>query len=202
LRLFAKGSYIVFLSLSISLFYAIIRYNLLSDVPWADLPVFVLNKAIALTMVFLFLIVQLELAPVTKLKNRLWLIILTFGILHASLSFVLLGPEYYGKFYALSRLNWIGSFSILFGAIAFSGMAFSGLMIMSRSINDSFSFEKITTYRLNIFTHLFISAHIFIMGFRGWLAPQKWPGYLVPISLIGFVFSIFATVMFIKKDKA
>lgn len=199
--MFAKGSHIVFISLSISLFYAIIRYNLLNNVPWADLPVFVLNKAIALTMVFLFLIVQLDLAPITKLKNRLWLIILTFGILHASLSLALLGLEYYSKFYVVTRLNWIGSFSILFGAIAFSGMAFSGLMILFRSINDSFSFEKITTYRLKIFTHLFISAHIFVMGFRGWLIPQKWPGYLVPISFIGFVFSIFAMVLFIIRDR-
>jgi len=32
-----------------------------------------------------------------------------------------------------------------------------------------------------------VVAHLVILGWKGWLTPQKWPGYIPPISLVAVV---------------
>jgi len=45
----------------------------------------------------------------------------------------------------------------------------------------------ITSRNFLLLSGLFGLAHLFFMGFKGWLNPSAWPGGLPPISLIGFV---------------
>jgi hypothetical protein len=39
---------------------------------------------------------------------------------------------------------------------------------------------------------LFSAAHLFFMGYEGWLKPSGWPGGLAPISLVSFSFFVVA----------
>ncbi len=34
------------------------------------------------------------------------------------------------------------------------------------------------------------AGHVLVMGLSGWLAPQGWPGFLPPISLVAFIAAV------------
>ena len=46
----------IFATFIVSLIYAIIRYNVFGNIPWVEVPLFVTNKAISLTVIFILVI--------------------------------------------------------------------------------------------------------------------------------------------------
>lgn len=171
----------------ISFAYAIIRYNIFGDVPWEELPVYIVNKAIALTVVLLLLVSIITKNNFKSVRGTFWKLIFILASIHVFISFRLLGPEYFKKFYSAYELNIIGYLTLFFGITAFAGIIIlnsekllptqRGKLIVPESI------KKV----IRTLIPFFIVAHLFTMGFKGWITPNKWPGYLIPISLIAFV---------------
>ena len=56
-------------------------------------------------------------------------------------------------------------------------------------LREDESFIKFINSRKFMLTAIFLSAgHVFFMGFKGWMTPEKWHGGLPPISLLAFSF--------------
>ncbi len=187
----------ILLTFTFSLCYAILRYNVFGNVPWAEIPLFVTNKAISLTSVFLLLF-TLDIKNSKATRERLWKIIFVLTSIHVFISFRLLGPEYYSKFYTQNNLNIIG-YATLFGGI----LAFTGILILNSdgklpTENGKLTLSHSLKKWIRIAIPLLIALHVFSMGIKGWTTPYNWFGYMLPISLIGFVV---ITVFIVKTNR-
>jgi len=196
----ANVFYLAFLA---SFFYSILRYNVLKGVPWTDLPIYVLNKSIALTIVILIFYTQINKKAKTGSDTNLWLVMFVIIVFHVILSTVILMPEYYGKFYNGDQLNLVGSLSLLFGILAFLGFFVKGILLLRAKLDTTVSASKADFIKLRYLNYFFLGVHLFVMGINGWLTPDKWPGYLLPISLIAFILLISSTLVFTaQKNKS
>lgn len=201
-----KAIVISLIVIAVSLLYAIIRYNLVRNVPFDNIPLFIANKAIALSATILIGLSFL-LGPLARfwpnqfvahLLLRKHLGVLGFGLatLHAVMSLILLTPAYYPRFFAEGgRLNFIGETSMLFGILAF--LVFAGITITSlppvekQMHPNQWKFVQ----RLGYLAYVFVLIHVAIMGYRGWFRPESWQYGLASISLIAVLFIIFVLVM-------
>ena len=194
---------IVFL---LSVAYTILRYHIVGNTPWSQFPVYILNKGLALTG-FILLGINFTLGPLNNIGYGIgekWLSIrpslgLSSFLLiftHLLLSLVLLNPVNYQKFFLEN-----GSFTTFAGLSLLSGViAFIILWIYTISfqtfLREDKAFIKFITSRKGILMAMvFTAAHIFFMGYQGWLTPQNWPGGLPPITLISFVIFIITYII-------
>ena len=109
-----------------ALVYAIIRYHLAGDVPWAHFPLFILNKATSLAAVF-FVTSSYLVGKVFHWHDHdkaLRLVVIKFcGLvgfflagIHALLLLSLLSPAYYAKYFdSNGRLNLEGELALVVG---------------------------------------------------------------------------------------
>jgi hypothetical protein len=171
----------------ISLIYAIVRYNVFGNVPWNDVPIFITNKAVALTVMILLLFSHYQKENVLVVRKRLLKVIFALTSWHVFISFVLLSPHYYGKFYYNDVLSITGYAVVTFGIVAYTGILSlnSENLLKNRIANFTISesYKKIIRKLIPIF----IAGHLLFMGAKGWITPEKWYGYLFPISLISFI---------------
>ncbi len=183
---------------SASTVYAFLRYIVFGDVEVAHLPLFILNKATALSGFFLLIISSV----ISMLKNRdfHWLNSCYQGkdiigkgsflliIAHVFISLIIMSPAYFEKFFAESdRLNLKGELSMLMGV--------AGLIFLWR-INRYFTysaFDRVEKrsrplHRQLISWGIVVSSlHVIIMGYDSWFEPGKWHGYFPPITLVALV---------------
>ena len=190
---------IIFWTFVISLSYAILRYHILGPVPWKDLPFFILNKGNALSA-FILLTINFSLGPLQKLglpipnqwlKSRKMLGIMGFlqAFVHVIMSFILLRPSIYEKFFTPDETLTLFTGLSLIGGIT----SFIFLWIYNISFNMELRKDKdlisfITSRNVTLFAIFMAGTHLFFMGFEGWLKPEGWHGGLPPISLVGFTF--------------
>ncbi|MBL1214987.1 MAG: hypothetical protein HND52_16615 [Ignavibacteriae bacterium] len=191
-----KKYYAYFSVITFTIIYSVLRYNIFNDVPWQDLPLYVLNKAVSLSIIFLIFINQFYLSK-NKSLTDFRTIITSLLIMHILFSLILLSPEFYSKFFNGNKLNLIGSLSMLFGAAAISALYYydikNFLTVTHNSIIDKLNIEKTKIAGL-----IFVSLHLFAMGIKGWLTPLSWAGFLPPISLIAFIFVLIIIFMKVK----
>lgn len=202
-----KKTVIIFLVVfGLSFLYAVVRYNLVRSVPFDNIPLYIANKAIALSATILIAFSFL-LGPsarfwpnqfVAHLPLRKHLGVLGFGLaaLHAVMSLILLRPAYYPRFFAESgQLNFIGETSMLFGALAFlifAGITLTSLPGVEKQMDpNNWKFVQ----RLGYLAYVFVLAHVAIMGFRGWFRPDSWQYGLASISLISAMVVILVLLM-------
>ena len=110
-------------------------------------------------------------------------------LIHAFSSFLLFKPTIYAKFFEQDgTLTLLGGISMLGGVLS---------LIVLWSYNQSFQtflredkayIQFITSRKFLLFAMLLGAAHLFFMGYTGWMRPEGWTGGLPPISLIGFTF--------------
>jgi hypothetical protein len=162
-----------------------------------DLPLFITNKALALTFaVNLFFLTNLTFKNI----NRKVLGITTYfiAILHSIISVILLATPYFDSFYIDGKLCYCAAVMMLFGVAAVMTMVLIQKNFMYRhrfpEYWSSFSFEK--AYILFL---IFIALHIFVYFVNGWFDVNSWPGGLPPISMISFVFIVISTIQFFHK---
>lgn len=193
---------IILVTLVLSIGYAVLRYHIVGPVPWKDFPFFILNKGLCLAA-FILLTMNFSFGPLHNLgasvpagwlnaRKAMGMTGFLLVMLHALMSFLLFSPAVYKKFFAddgtltllagLSMLGGVSAFVVLWGY----NMSFQTFLREDRAF-----IQFITSRKFMLFALLLGAAHLFFMGYAGWLKPARWHGSLPPISLVAFVF--FAT---------
>jgi hypothetical protein len=198
----------------ISFLYAILRYVIFGNVDAVHIPLYILNKAMALTGFFLLLVSSLS--SFFDGKPYYWFKVISankditgigsflFIIGHIFMSILIMNPSYFEKFYIENaEMNLTGEGSMLFGVIAliFMWLAnryFSFTVISSQKNSNRFEFKKLIHWGV-----IFSTLHVIIMGIASWIKPSGWYGYLPPITLIAFCgFILWSVIMIgLKKQK-
>ena len=190
-----KNTRWVIYSSVIALLYSIVRYNIFKNVPWSDFPVFIFNKSIALTIIFLMFYYRTSISRKNLAVEPVWSFMYVLVFTHMILSLSILEPSYFSKFYMDGHLNLTGSLSILTGVIAFMGFSVMGFLKLLIKIKVDFTIDKWFLSGLKFTNIFFVMAHVFIMGIKGWISPSEWPGYLLPISLVAFIVCLISVVV-------
>jgi hypothetical protein len=160
-----------------SLVYATVRYNVFKGVPWSDWPVYVVNKALALSSLLLLLtwILRARLGPDESMSNLISHA-RRFALVHAGLSLAILSPAYFPAFFVGGKLNWPSGVSVLIGTVAASGL----------HVTTQPDVPWRSAVRRAGVVGLMAGTHAMLNGYGSWLAPVTWPGYMAPITLIAF----------------
>ncbi len=186
--------------------YTIARYVVFKGLPPTQIPFYLMNKTIAITTVAM-LGISLGLGPLNKILNgkyesivgaKKYFGLVGFGLaaIHTIMSLALLKPSYYGKFFEGDRLNFTGETSLLFGTLAlflFSVLAIVSIPSVSEKL-DKKAWDNIS--RIGFLGFGLVMLHVFVMGYSGWLDTSRWPGKMLPISLIAFLMIL---IVFIVK---
>ena len=172
--------------------YACTRYVIFSNVYWIQIPVYILNKTMAVAAVF-----ALMLSALGNLRNqgrvaRDWgIITLHLTIYHVLLSLMIMSPEYY-DFYWKDVLTLEGNLLMSFGAL---GTYCVVMLYMSRAGTTRMAAFK-------VLASFSIGAHIFLLAWNSWLQPERWYGHMPPISLWSFLFTLVAFGIYLRFEDA
>ncbi|MBI5798542.1 MAG: ferric reductase-like transmembrane domain-containing protein [Candidatus Yonathbacteria bacterium] len=187
--------------------YAIIRYNVIKGVSWGELPLFISNKAVALSAVA-FIALSYALGSFARFWPKIFSTILPlrkflglfgFGLaaIHLLISLLIFTPAYYPKFFLASgNLSLVGELAMLFGVLAFAVFALVAISSIPALVQSMDPARWIRVQRLGYLGLVLVFAHVLVMGFEGWISLASWPGGLLPISLIAAI--VIAVVLFIK----
>ena len=190
------ATYVILIFL-FTLIYSIVRYNIFKDVPWSDLPLYVMNKALSFAaIIYITTYLILEKKDHHELGTKIRKYATNLVFIHLTISLIILTPSYYQKFFDGERFNLIGQLSLLAGVVALGLM---NSLRFTKKINPKESTSYFRKYGTELLL-LLISLHLFIMGYQGWLTPCNWPGGLPPITLLAFIVSIIP--LFIKKKES
>lgn len=182
----------------VSILYAILRYNMAGDVPWKDLPIYVLNKGLSLASLIL-LVINFSLRPLrnrgVKISQNLLdarRVIGRSGFLlaaiHVIMSMIVLNPKYYHVFFLEdTTLSIRGGMSLLGGVLSFVFLWIYNISFKPNKNDEDKQKSAIASREFFLYAMLFTGVHLFFMGYSGWLTPSKWQANLPPISLISFV---------------
>ncbi len=194
-----RKALVMFLAVfAVAMAYAVVRYNVFKGVDLGHIPLYISNKALALSSV-VFIGLSYALGPlcrfwpktfVPKLYLKKYFGLIGFGsaAAHGLISLLLFNPAYYPKFFAeAGKLTMEGEFSMLFGIIALFIFAIDAITSIP-SIAKAMDFKQwLYVQHLGYFAFLLVLLHVGFMGFKGWFKPQDWPGGLYPITLIAAV---------------
>jgi len=190
---------IIAIALLFGLAYAIVRYHIVGPVPWKDFPFFILNKGISLGA-FVLLALNFGLGPLNNLgvkvseawlnaRKALGMTGFLLVLIHALMSFMLFSPSVYGKFFETDgTLTLLAGLSMLGGVLAFVVLWAYNLSFQTFLREDQAFIGFITSRKFMLFALLLGAAHLFFMGYEGWLNPAGWHGGLPPVSLVAFSF--------------
>jgi hypothetical protein len=190
---------IITIALLFGLAYSVVRYHIAGPVPWKDFPFFIMNKGISLSA-FILLTCNFGLGPLNNLGVKVpvgWLNArkamgmtgFLLVMIHALMSFLLFNASVYGKFFLDNgTLTFLAGLSMLFGILAFVVLWGYNMSFQTFLCEDKAFIQFITSRKFMLFALLLGAAHLFFMGYEGWLKPAGWHGGLPPISLVAFVF--------------
>jgi hypothetical protein len=196
---------LIFIILVSGLAYAMVRYHIVGSVPWKDLPFFILNKGISLSA-FIMLGCNFAFGPLKNIginvpgawlnaRKALGMTGFLLVLIHALMSFMLFTPAVYAKlFEADGTLTLFAGLSMLGGVLGFVVLWAYNLSFQTFLREDHAFIAFITSRKFLLFAMLFSGAHLFFMGYHGWMEPAGWQGGLPPISLIAFAFFVAAYV--------
>jgi len=185
----------------LSVGYAVLRYHIAGPVPWKDFPFFILNKGISLGA-FILLTFNFTFGPLNNLgvkvpegwlnaRKALGMTGFLLVLIHALISFMLFTPAVYAKFFeADGTLTLLGGLSMLGGILAFVVLWAYNLSFQTHLREDKAFIQFITSRKFLLVAMTLGAAHLFFMGYKGWLEPSGWHGGLPPISLVSFAFFV------------
>jgi len=189
---------IITVTLIFGLAYAVLRYHVLGPVPWKDFPFFILNKGISLGA-FILLTFNFSFGPLNNLgvkfpqgwlqaRKALGMTGFLLVLIHALMSFMLFKPTVYGKFFEENgTLTLLAGLSMLGGVLGFVVLWGYNLSFQTHLSEDKAFIQFITSRKFLLTAMLLVAAHLFFMGYKGWLNPSVWHGGLPPISLVAFI---------------
>jgi DMSO/TMAO reductase YedYZ heme-binding membrane subunit len=192
----SAGAIIAF-TLLLAIVYAVLRYHIVGTVPWKDFSFFILNKGLCLAA-FILLTMNFAIGPLNNLGLRVsegWLNArkamgmtgFLLVLIHVLMSFLLFNPSVYGKFFmANGTLTLLAGLSMFTGVLAFVVLWGYNMTFQTFMREDKAFIQFITSRKFMLFALLLGAAHLFFMGYEGWLNPAGWQGGLPPISLVAF----------------
>jgi DMSO/TMAO reductase YedYZ heme-binding membrane subunit len=195
------ASTIILVTLLLAVGYSILRYHIVGPVPWKDFPFFILNKGLCLGA-FILLSMNFALGPLNNLgvsvpagwlnaRRALGMTGFLLVLVHALMSFLLFRSSVYGKFFEDDgTMTLLAGLSMLAGVLAFVVLWGYNMTFQTFLREDKAFIRFITSRGFMLFALLLGAAHLFFMGYEGWLEPSGWHGGLPPISLVAF--TIFA----------
>lgn len=155
---------------SACLAYAVFRYNIAGPVEWIQIPTFILNKATAMASIA-FLVLKLTQSQ-HETKSKFWGKCFGISVItHILLSFAVMSPSYFPKFYDNGHFNLVGNLMVVSGIL-------SGMTLWQLSKKGALFHQG------QIAALLLLLLHITMIGWYSWFKPLDWYGYLPPISLI------------------
>jgi DMSO/TMAO reductase YedYZ heme-binding membrane subunit len=190
----------------VSLAYAILRYFIAGDVAWRHFPLFILNKVTSLAAVG-FVACSYLVGKIFRWHDHdkvLRLVVIKFcglmgfflAAIHAFMSFILLTPAYFGKYFDHSgQLNLQGELGMAVGILALFFLlspAITTLPMMPKALGG---WRWKRTQRVGYIALALVVVHLVCLGLKGWMAPAKWPSGLVPISLVALVWALIPLVV-------
>lgn len=187
-----------------SLVYAVLRYHIFGNVEWGHFPLFVFNKVVALSG-FLLLICSALLSHVNigikEDRDMIGFGSLILIIIHVFISLIILGPDYYLKFYyPEGKMNLTGELSMVFGVLGLAAMWMVNRYFSLSGIQNRVGGTKKQFKKLIDIAIVAGFLHTAIMGIKSWLAPAEWQGYLPPITLLAaLAFLVWLYFVFRKK---
>jgi hypothetical protein len=174
--------------LAASLAYAILRYNVFGTVSWEQLPLFVGNKAIAVTS--LVLLGMSRLVVDRPRRKALGLTGLSLAIVHVLLSFVVLDPAYLGSHYLdTGRLRWGAEVSILTGALATALLLWLGYTTAIKPVERQSGALGLLPGIARMMLVL-VAVHTAALGYVVWFDTSTWPGTMPPITMLSSLLAI------------
>lgn len=192
--------------LLLSLVYAIVRYNVVRNVAIESIPLYITNKAVAVSTVFLigfsFLLGPLArfwpktFVPHLPLRKDLGVTGFALAALHAIISLLIFSPAYYPRlFQASGKLTMIGESSMLFGILAlliFAGISVTSLPPIEKAMAPD---QWKSIQRLGYLAYVLVLLHVGVMGWNGWFMASAWQYGLASISLISAMCIVLVLVM-------
>ncbi len=197
---------IITVALLFGLGYAVVRYHVAGPVPWKDFPFFILNKGFSLSA-FVLLAFNFSFGPLHSLgvhvpqgwlnaRKALGMTGFLLVLIHALMSFMLFSPNVYDKFFQPDgTLTLLAGLSMLGGILAFVVLWAYNLSFQTHLREDKAFIQFITSRRFMLVAMILGGAHLFFMGYEGWLNPSGWHGGIPPVSLVAFAFFVAAYVV-------
>jgi hypothetical protein len=194
-----SAAFIITIAIIFGLAYAVLRYHVVGPVPWKDFPFFILNKGISLSA-FILLTCNFGFGPLNNLgvkvpegwlnaRKALGMTGFLLALIHALMSFMLFSPSVYGKFFETDgTLTMLAGLSMLGGVLAFVVLWGYNLSFQTHLREDKAFIQFITSRTFLLWAMLLGAAHLFFMGYEGWLNPSGWHGGIPPVSLVAFAF--------------
>jgi hypothetical protein len=192
------ASSIISATMVLSISYAVVRYNIVGDVPWNALPFYVLNKGLCLGA-FILLSFNFSLGPAKNLgipiaeswlnaRKAMGMSGFLLILMHTLMSFMLFTPNIFSKFFlADGALTGQAGLSMLAGIMAFVFLWGYNMSFQTFLREDKAFITFITSRKCLIWALTLGGLHLFFMGYSGWLNPSAWTGGLPPISLVAFI---------------
>ncbi len=182
--------------------YAIVRYNMFSGVEWTHLPLYIVNKSVAIAGTIFIALAYLVgklfggasgTEPVRAKAKFLGLVGFAMISVHVFMAMVLLSPANYPKFFADSgKFNLSGEFTFLFGVLAYGCLLFPAIVTLPYMCDALGRDRWLTAQHMGYVTLALACGHTFAMGYQGWFDLSTWPGMLPPITLLGFSVALVA----------
>lgn len=166
-----------------TLAYAVLRYHLVKSVPWEHFPLYTTNKVFA--VVGLAGLVGSRLAAGRERRQRFGLAGLWCTTVHVLMSLLLMGPNYFQKFYLeTGKLTWQAELSMATGVL---GVGFL-LWLLVATLKTETQQQTSLVPGIARWTLLATALHLVFMGGAGWLNREDWAAAkgLPAITLLAF----------------
>ena len=177
--------------------YSILRYHIAGSVAWKDFPFFILNKGICLSA-FVLLTLNFAFGPAKNLglpvptswlnaRKAMGMTGFLLVLVHVVMSLMLFSPAVYGKFFDQNAtMTLVAGLSMFTGVVAFVILWGYNLTFQTHLREDKAFIQFITSRKFLLAAMTLGAAHLFFMGYSGWLKPSGWQFGLPPISLVAF----------------
>jgi len=220
-----KSMWVMLATFAFAELYAILRYNVFKGYDWFHLPLQVTNKAMCWTAIYGFAITQFPgifarmsnsiygntlrdklawLRTFLGMRKHLGLLSLWFLVVHIIMSLLLFNPGYYSKFFitkdGTSKLNVIGETSFFFGILGFALYMILGICSLPSVGTQMTNAQWQLVYGpLAWIALVFGTAHVLVMGAKGWSDGASWPGGMPPITLTSTLLPLTAMTLKISQ---
>jgi hypothetical protein len=171
----------------VSVAYAVVRYNVFKGVSYEQMPLYVTNKAVAVTSLVLLGVARL--VADKRRRKGLGIAAAVLAGVHVLISYVVMQPAYLDQLYLPSgTLRWNGEVSMLAGALAAVPIAWLVHATAARPLEVQV--DRSLLPGLGRAALALVALHALFMGYAGWLDVASWPGMMPPLTLLSFLVAL------------